>query len=333
MAFGDLASEITGTIPGISPILAANYVRRAWRDVCAKFDWSFLYEEGAVVCPTQIVAGTVHIIQFTNTVTCSAAASAALLIQNASTPTLIQMQMRFNAGNAASEVYSITAVDQTNPAAIVLTMDRVVQERTNVAALYQCYRCYVDPPQKELMKRWESVTDMVNGFKLNTTASYAYFDSRDPQRLAQGLGYFIGRYKTTAPEGTPRYEIWPHPTSGQTFVAMVELFQTVFEDPDDVLPSIIPEELVINRVYSRYAYPWAMSNAGRFPELQKVNWNALQMQSKDNFTESLMNIKKQDNAMFNQRMLNQGHLARRTRPGGFYGPIDANYMQRHAVTW
>ncbi len=331
MAFGDLAAEITGTIPGISPILAASYVRRAWRDVCSHFDWSFKFEEGVVVCPTQITAGTVSITRFSATVTCNAAASAALLVQNSSTPTLIQMQMRFNGGNAASEVYSITAVNQTNPAAIVLTMDRVVQETTNAASLYQCYRCYVDPPQQELMERWESVTDMVNGFALNTTVSYKFFDLKDPQRLAQGLAYYIGRYKTTAPTGSPRYEIWPHPTSGQMFVAMIAMFQTAFEDPDDVLPNIIPDELVIHRVYSRYAYPWAMANIGRFPELQKTNWNGLMNQEKDNYADLLQSIKKQDNAQFNTRSISQGKFARRSSPKGYYGPIDAAYMQRHAI--
>ena len=82
MALLDLVSELTGTVPGLSPILAEKYCQRAWQHIRNKRLWAFLSIDGAIVCPAVVSTGTVSITQFSATVALDATASAALLAQS-----------------------------------------------------------------------------------------------------------------------------------------------------------------------------------------------------------------------------------------------------------
>ena len=53
----DLTSELTGTLPGLSSILAETYVNRALREIYNERSWSFLVTDGVLVLPGQITAG------------------------------------------------------------------------------------------------------------------------------------------------------------------------------------------------------------------------------------------------------------------------------------
>jgi len=354
MAFLELSSELTGLIPGLSPFLADTYINRAWVDICNARNWNFLQQDAAIVCPTQITAGSVAIVQYTNTVTCNAAASTALLAQNASTPTLTNMQIRFGASSpSAGQVYNIIAVDQTTPAAIVLTLDRVVVEATNAGSGYQCYRCYFVPPVLGGMQflAWTSLVDMVNGWKLTGNFTSAYFDARDPQRMAQGLAYNYGSYETnqtvdsltgaTTPNpnrsaGTPSYELWPHPTSGQTFLARMKLKGQAFVLPTDTQPgNIIDDQIIIERALGRYVYPFAKASVGQFPSLKGADWTTLMVNSQRTYSELLVTAKRLDDEQGLQSVWSRGHGLRGGRFGAFKGvtdgPIDANYLQSHLV--
>lgn len=129
MAFIDMIAELTGVLPGYSPILAQKHINRAVIDVYNKRNWSFLVTDAVVVCPTQIVTGSVAITQYQQTVTLDAAASAAVASQlgPSAVPGLANLQIRFGNAPTSGQVYSITAYDDSVPTAIVLTLDRVVQ--------------------------------------------------------------------------------------------------------------------------------------------------------------------------------------------------------------
>src|SRR5262245_44164287 len=259
-----MSAELTGAVPGLSPFLADNFIQRAWADVRRERLWSFLQEDCGIVCPTQVTDGTVAITQFSETVTCDADASAALLaIQLPSPLDLTAMQIRFGgSGNTGfvGQVYSIVAFDSSVPTAVVLTLDRVVFQATNSTSGYQCYRCYIKPTQDDFLK-WEQLVDMTNGWFLRTNFSSSYFDVRDPQRMAQGLAYFVGGFKgnpETQPK--PQYELWPHPTSGQTFYGRFRRQGEDFATAATELPQIVPESLVLQRAYGWYVCEWAVKN-------------------------------------------------------------------------
>lgn len=354
MSFLDLTAELTGVLPGISPLLSRKFINRAWLKIQSERLWSFLTVDGVVICPGQITAGTASITQYSATVTLDATASAALLTQaNATTePGLTNMAIRFGATSpAAGQIYSISEADVTNPAAIVLTLDRMCVEATDTAAGYQCYRPYIVPPYSDFLK-WESLTDMANAFsitndRLNRTSKE--FDRKDPQRQAQGLAYFLGNYLgsyipdpvsgTVVPNpnveyGSNTYELWPHPTQGQTFYAKFRRSGTGFTQPGDTQPSVIPDELIMHRALGWYAYPFAQANVSNFPTFKGANWPSLILQSRAAYTETLTDTKRQDEEAAPQNIFARGH-GLRVGTGDFKGisdyPIDSNYLQAHLV--
>jgi hypothetical protein len=361
MSFLELTSQLTGVLPGLSPFLADQYINNAWIDLCNARNWAWLTIDGAVFCPAQITTGTVSITQLSTTVTCSATASTALLAQNlAATPTLTNLQIRFGATpQSIGQVYSIVALDQTNPAAIVLTLDRAVVETTNATSNYQCYRCYITPPVVPGTRflAWESFTDMVNGWPLKLNSSSAYFDVLDPQRQSQGQAYNVGRYESnrtanvltgaTAPNpnqsaGVPNYELWPHPTSGQTFYVRMKVKGARFLQPFDEIPTnIIEPQTIMHVALGKYAYPFALANRAHFPAwkligdiptLIKAELSAVYGEPGG----ELRMAKRQDDEQQLTSVHNRGHGLRTGGARGVFRganvyPIDSNFMQSHLI--
>jgi hypothetical protein len=356
VAFVDMVSELAGRLPGLSPLLAEKFINYAWRDVCRQRIWSFLVADGALVCPAQVIDGTFAITQFSDQVTADATASAALLALPA-TPGLASLQIRFGGATgiaspipAVGQVYNIRLVDATNPAALVLTLDRVVLEATTAAATYQVYRCYVLPPTTDFLA-WSSVVDIVNGWRLRLHATSIGFDGRDPQRQAQGQAYYLGACRSnavldasvvpptttphaTSPQGTPIYELWPHPTSGQAFYVRFRRRGQPLVLPTDDLPPQIDEQLVIERALAAYGYPFAQANQANFPSFRNAGWVSLTQQAHANYLKLLLDAKRQDDEQALQTVWSRGH-GLRTRRHDFKGisdfPIDSNFMQQHLL--
>ena len=346
MAYLDLISELTGTLPGLSPILARKYIQRAWADIQRERRWSFLMVDGVIVCPTMITTGTINITQYASTVTLNAAASAALTPYIAGTPLLTQMQIRFGGSTTltAGQIYRIMAVDATAPAALVLTLDRMVVEDTNTTSTYQCYRCYVTPPQSNF-KAWEQIVDMTYGFKLKLNFTSGNFDVVDPQRTSQGDAYYCGFFRTAGPygnsntadpnveQGSPIYELWPAPTSGRTFYARFMQQGWNFVNPQDTQPSIVDDDVILNRAYGWYAYGFAQANTANFPTMKGVNWQALIQTARAQYVEALKRTKMSDDGMALQAVISRGHGLRSGTGSGVPFPIDANFIAGHLLNF
>jgi len=354
MAYLDLVAELTGMLPGLSPLLAQKYINRAWEEIRDARLWSFLTVEAAVVCPIVETTGAAAIVQYTDTVTLDAAASAVLLAQTLPTavPGLTNMAIRFGTVPAVGQVYSISDADASIPAAIVLTLSRLVVESTDAAASIQVYRPYITPPVPDFLK-WESLVDMTNaltiaGDRLNKTSKY--FDFRDPQRQAQGLAYFLGNFlgsyipdpatgivvpNPNVLAGSNTYELWPHPTSGQTFWAKFRRKGTDFTGPADTQPSMIPNNLIVQRALAWHAYPFAQANAANFPTFKGVNWMQLILDGKASYRDELRDTKRNDEEAAPQQVWNRGHGLRWSHDGAAGGdsgyPIDSNFLQSHLI--
>ena len=338
MSFVDMSSELVGRLPGLSPFLADTFIQRAWREIRDARQWSFLQDDCAVVCPTQVVAGTVSITQFSDTVTCDATASAALLAIPLPSPlTLTALQIRFGGtGNAASvgQVYSITDYDDSTPAAVVLTLDRIVVQATDATSGYQCYRAYIKPTVDDFLN-WTSFVDMTNGWNLWKNFKSQGFDARDPQRMAQGLAYYMGAFKgNPGSQPRPQYELWPHPTSGQVFYGRFQRQGEDFLTSAEVPSPIVPESLIVERALGYHGYRWAAENVGRIPQLKGPNYAQLMLESRNAYEKALVTAKRNDNEQQLQDVSNRGHGLIHVG-GGARGmvnfPIDSNFMQAHLI--
>lgn len=342
MAFADLIAEISGAIPGISPLLVSRQINRAWLDIRQERRWSFLQADGVIVCPLMVTAGAVAITQYSPTVTCNAAASAALPAVGA-TPDITQMQIRFGGSSTLTvgQIYRIMAVDRTVPTAIVLTLDRNVVELTNATSTYQSYRCYVTPPNADFLA-WEQIVDMVYGWKVQLNWTSGQFDMIDPQRTMVGDAYRCGFFRVAGPygnsntadpnveEGSPIYELWPGPTSGRTFYARFVRKGSDFVNPTDTQPAMINDSLILSKALGWYSYPFAMANTANFPTLKGQNWMALVQSAKQDYKGNLIQAKKNDDAQALQNVLNRGHGLRNIGSEMSF-PVDAAFIQSHLL--
>lgn len=330
MSYLDLAATLVGELPGLSPFLAENYITNAVRDVFKERLWSFLIKETAYTLPAQITAGTVTYTQFQTTVTLNAAASAAVTPYIAGTPLLTQMQIRFN----GLSLYNITAVNTAAPTALVLTVDRAIQETGGTGIAYQVYRCYITAPSSDFL-RWESFDDFQHGYAIfgdRLEMARRDFDRRDPQRQSQGQSFYVGENKGVV-TSTPLYELWPHPTNGQTFTVTYrgKGLAPDFSSATDAQPPMIPDSLILIRAKGWYAYPWANVNKGAFPRFVRTDWLASIVDAKRQYVIDLNGIKNQDDEQALQRVYSRGRGSR-SRPG-LPGPADAKYWQSHPITW
>lgn len=340
MSFVDLYSEMVGRLPGLSPFLAETFIQRAWREIRDERQWSFLQEICAIVCPVQVVAGTLSITQFSATVLADATASAALLAIALPAPLdLTAIQLRFGGtGNTSNvgQVYSIASVDQTDPTALIITLDRIQVQPTNAASGYQAYRCYIKPTVDDFLN-WTSFVDMTNGWSLKRNLSSQIFDVRDPQRQAQGMAYYLGSFLgNPGTQPKPQYELWPHPTSGQAFLGRFRRRGENFNTAADVQTEMIPDSLIMIRALGWHGYPWAHENIGRIPQLKGTNWVQEAINARAMYPAELTRAKRQDDEQELQTVWNRGHgLVHGV--SAFKGmvnfPIDAAFMQSHLLNF
>lgn len=355
MAYIDLYSELTGEVPGLSGILARKFINRALEQVYGERNWSFNVLDGSIVCPAQIIAGAVTFVQFASTVLLDTDASAALLPQTVTgaTPGVQQLSIRFSGAGVVGQIYNIISADTTTPTAIVLTLNRAIVDASGTGSAYQIYRPYIVPPLADFLA-WESVVDMANGYTLwgqRISRTSAEFDARDPQRQSQGLAYWMGSYaggyvnnvvtgavvpNATMTPGDNLYELWPHPTSGQTFYCRFRRKGALFLNPTDQQAAAISDDLLLHRARGWSAYPWANANKGNFPSLKGTDWVTAAAAEKAAYDRDLRDAKKNDDEQALQTVWNRGHGLRAPRwnfKGGNALVIDSEWLATHLVNF
>lgn len=328
MAYADLAAEVAGVLPGVSSLLAATFVTRAWRDIRNERNWSFKNGIATLICPPQVTTGTAAWTQYGTSVTFSAAATTALTPYIAGTPLLTTLQIRFSNG----PLYRILTVTQPSP--LIVTVDRPIIEATATAGAYSVYRAYVTPPVADF-SRWDALQDFASQRTLTgarLTRSVTEFDRRDPGRTSMGEAAFLGVYTADATTGQVLYELWPHPSQGQTFLVTFKRFGPDFLLPTDTQPAVIPDALIVTKALGWYGYPWAQANKARIPDLKATDFLTLIQLTRQQYVSDLATIKTQDEELAPEWIYNRGHYV--TSPFRGDPPLgDAKYWQSHPIYW
>jgi hypothetical protein len=253
--FNDCSQEIVGVVDGLDIFSARKFVSRAYADICQRREWGFLRGRGVVVVPSAMSTGTVAVTKNSTDITFSAAAAAVLDIFGLN-PSVAQCQIKIS---VAGGPYSIASYTPDGAA----TLELPYQEATNATATYSLVRCYVSAPDDFL--RFISINDALRGkpMRFGPRWTQQTLDRIDPQRANNSEPYVFATYIPDS-TGRMRYEIWPHPTVGQTF--LIEYRKRGDRDDLDysgTLPDLIGSDLILSRAkYRAYELGAARATTG-----------------------------------------------------------------------
>jgi len=293
MAFIDMQSEISGSVPKIPWDFAGTLVNRAWRDVRRQSLWSFLLFESNWTSPPIVNAGTVTVTQGSASAVFNAAAATAIDAIGFVPSPVTQRQFRVGIGT----IYNIIAWDTLT---LTATLDRNYQEATAAGSAYSIFQNYYAAPYEDFWT-WITIRDMLNFNNLITTASRAEIDQRDPQRTIYYIPTHVVPYQQdqNANSSTyrfPLFEMWGLPT----FVLTYQLYGlrkgTDLVNPTDTLPPAIGEDVVIAKA-REYAYGWAEANKGDLPRNAGSDYRFLIQDAKADYQRLFREYRRQDRAL------------------------------------
>ena len=257
----DMVSEITDLVPALSRVRSRSLINRAFKIVQDSMLWSFQLQQGGFSTPNISTGGSCTFALGSNQVIGDAAASAQwLALPFYWSPTTQQIRAQ------GYSVYSIIAMDTTNPAAIVLTLDRNFIDPlpfyTGVA--YQMYGAYIPAPVG--FKRWLNVADMFDQWSMDIWTGRRSQDLVDPSRQIASNPYRmlpLGTDRRGAGTSTPSatlnqqlYELYPYPTTKIAYQWYAVVEWPYLANNSDMLPSQISEEVVTQK-----ALTWAYRDA------------------------------------------------------------------------
>ena len=269
MSYLSMKSELAEAIPGMSRIYAGTLVNRAWGVVRDSALWSFQLQQGGFATADLVSAGAVTVQPSppSNLVVGDATASAAWGVLG--WPFITTYQFRVQ----GYSIYSVVGADFTNPAAVVLYLDRpfIDPVTPTAGAGYQLLTAYVPAPSASF-KRWLSVMDQFNSYALDIWTSRRDVNLSDPTRLytsdpdvimgigqdQRGRGMYDagGNSLASATLGWQLFELWPNPTGANSYATWYVDRGADLAANDDLLPSPITDDVVLEKA-KVYAYEWA----------------------------------------------------------------------------
>ena len=298
--FENMASRLTGYFPKLAKSEAYNVVNDAWLKIRNNRLWSFQLVEDSVATPNVVNVGKVTVTQGQNTVTCDATASAA--VSGLTFHFITQRQFRVTNGG----VYNIIGFDNTNPTAVVLTLDRLYTDPSAVGANYQIYQCYFPAPVSDF-KRWIDWRDLTNGDWLDVSMSRREINLGDPQRLYYTfphwvVGAFPDQRRDTGGNpystfGNMMYELYPNPLSYVSYMRWWVRTGADLVQPSDTLPYPMTETLVFARARMLACEPSESNRDPSTPRGQSADYKFIYQAAAAEYKEELKLIGLKDRGL------------------------------------
>ena len=243
----DMTSELTELVPAMSRVRAKRLINRAWKYVQDSCLWSFQLGQGGFSTPQVTTDGAISATLGSSLITGDATASAAwLALPIYWAPTLQQLRAQ------GFSIYSIIAMDSTDPDAVVLTLDRPFVDPlpffTGVG--YQMFQAYIAAPVG--FKRWLTIADMFDCWALDIWTSRRTIDLADPARLytsdpCMALGLGQDKRPGSATFGQQLYELYPNPQTEISYQTYYVAEAPYLVNNSDTLPAPVTEEVVTQK--------------------------------------------------------------------------------------
>jgi len=320
----DMTSELTELVPAMSRVRAKKLINRSWKIIQDSCLWSFQLGQGGFSTPAVTTAGTISATLGLSTITGDSVASAAwMALPLYWAPTLQQIRAQ------GFSIYSVIAMDTTDPNAVVLTLDRPFVDPlpffTGVG--YQMFQAYIPAPPR--FKRWLTIADMFNVWALDYWTSRRTIDLADPSRLytsnpsmALGMGQDnrgAGTPNQSATFGQQLYELYPNPQTEISYQTYFVQEWPYLENNSDTLPSPIDEELVVQK-----ALTWAYRDAEARRDIMAAkgsvgNFMALKKDSEADFLIRLKTLRLLDRDAVDSYMTKMKAMTGLNMP--YYNPL------------
>jgi hypothetical protein len=296
VALIDMKSELEALLPAQSRVRAGTLINRAWKIVQDSMLWSFQLQQGGFSTPNITTAGSVTAILGSTQITGDAAASAAwIALPSLYPPTVQQFRVQ------GYSIYSILAIDVTNPTAVVLTLDRPFVDPLPFysGVGYQMYWAYIAMPPG--FKRFLTVADMFDQWSMDLWTSRRTLDLDDPTRLLSSnpttmapLGVDNRGRGTATPSATlgqMLFEMYPYPSTAISYQWYGVIEYPYLVNNSDTLPYPIDEEVVTQK-----ALTWAYRDAEGRKDVMAAkgsggNYLALKKSSEEDFLARLKTIR------------------------------------------
>lgn len=294
--FIDMFSEVSELVPGMSRIRARKLVNRAWKIVQDSMMWSFQLQQGGFSTPNITTDGSITAVLGQSTIVGDAAASAAwMALPFMFSPTRQQIRAQ------GYSIYSIIAMDTTNPDAVALTLDRPFVDPLPFysGVGYQMYYAYIAMPVG--FKRFLTVADMFDMWSMDIWTSRRTIDLDDPTRLLSSnpttmaaLGQDRRGAGTSTPSATlgqQLFEMYPYPSTPISYQWYGVVEWPYLVNNSDTLPHPIDEELVTQK-----ALTWAYRDAEGRKDIMAAkgsggNYLGLKKQSEEDFLVRLKTLR------------------------------------------
>jgi hypothetical protein len=304
-----MVSEITELVPAMSRIRAKRLVNRAFKIAQDSCLWSFQLQQGGFSTPNITTGGSITCTLGSNQITGDATASAAwLALPLYWSPTLQQIRAQ------GFSIYSIIALDATNPNAVVLTLDRPFVDPLPVftGVGYQMFQAYIAAPP--LFKRWLNIADMFNCWAMDIWTSRRTDNMIDPTRLytsnptqVLGLGQDqrgAGTPNASATLGQQLFEMYPNPSTEISYQTYYVADAPYLENNSDTLPYPLDEELITQK-----ALTWAYRDAEARRDIMAAkgtvgNFMGLKKTSEEDFLVRLKTLRLKDRDAVDSYMIN-----------------------------
>jgi hypothetical protein len=257
MSLRTITAALRGEVPGTSDAQLKLYVNEALKLIYNDQKWSFQLQTGGWFTPgllgqnpsnptLGVSPGTITVNTYDTTITGDATASAAWLAL-VGRPLLTEYQIR----TPYYSLYSIISVDDTDPAAVVLTIDRPWMEPDQSAAQYMMYQAYFPAPvTTDDFKRFIAIRDTTNAIDIDFwSLRQDDLAVKDPQRTVFNLPCYavpfqVDQRPNSATLGQMLYELWPNPLSALPYTINYMRRGPLLARNTDEIPFPLTEELV-----------------------------------------------------------------------------------------
>jgi hypothetical protein len=306
--YAELHNKVLLRAPGVSSLLARDWISYAFRQVYEKRAWSWLIKTGQFLMPALENDGTVDLTRGSATVVGTGTAFDANMVGRSLTSGL------------QNPVYTIIAV--AGPTS--LTLDQVWGGSTATGQRYEIFLAYVTVPSD--FHSFISVWDPRFNWQLNLDVTQEELNRYDAQRANQASSsYAVVNYSYSLDPSIvpplPRYELWPHQKQEYVYPFLYEARPPDLEDASASLPRFIRGDVLLEMALAEAArWPGTEGKPNSYHNLKLADFHEAKGMM------MLLRLELQDDNVY------EDDISYQTVINMPYAPlpwVDANWMQSH----